>query len=361
MRVLHAVHAYPPSVGGSEQVVHRLSTGLAERGHQVEVVTKAHPDRGKTVDGIPVKGFEITPADLVEYRKWIRKGMQADRWDVVMTYHSKVWTHLGLIPFDHIAPRWVYAPTEFTDIDSAHPRHLVYYRTVEPLSLKRAARVMLLTQGDVDRAVALAGEGIRDHARVVPNGVDVDHWAEGTAGDVLDRHDLPEGPPIVLYVGGLWEHKHPEMLIDALDDLPEHHLVCAGPTKGRDHEMTARAQDRGVADRVHLLGPVEDEDLRALYHACTVHASASDNEGFGLTYLEAMACGKPVVAQPVGVIPELMETDAVVETATTPEGFAKAIAQVTEADASGNLEIVRRYDWETILDQLEALYEEVAP
>lgn len=361
MRVLHAVHAYPPSVGGSEQVVHRLSTGLAERGHQVEVVTKAHPDRGKTVDGIPVKGFETTPAGLVDYRRWIRKGMEADRWDVVMTYHSKVWTHLGLIPFDHIAPRWVYAPTEFTDIGSTHPRHLVYYRTVEPLSLKRAARVMLLTKGDVDRAVALAGESIREHTRVIPNGVDVDHWAQGKPGDVLGRLGLPEGPPLVLYVGGLWEHKHVEMLVDALPDLSEHHLVCAGPTKGRGKEIGARAQDRGVADRVHLLGPVEDEDLRALYHACSVHASASDNEGFGLTYLEAMACGKPVVAQPVGVIPELVEADAVVETATTAQGFATAIDRVTGQDASANLEIVRRYDWDTILDRLEALYGEVAP
>ncbi len=359
--MLHAVHAYPPSVGGSEQVVHRLSTGLAERGHQVEVVTKAHPDRGNTVDGIPVKGFETTPAGLVDYRRWIRKGMEADRWDVVMTYHSKVWTHLGLIPFDHIAPRWIYAPTEFTDIGSAHPRHLVYYRTVEPLSLKRAARVMLLTKGDVERAVALAGDEVRDHLRVVPNGVEVDRWAKGQAGDVLERLELPDGPPLILYVGGLWPHKHVEMLVDALGELPEHHLVCAGPTKDRDDEIRQRAKKAGVAERVHLLGPVEDGDLVSLYHACSVHASASDNEGFGLTYLEAMACGKPVVAQPVGVVPELVEQDAVVETATTPEGFAKAIAQVTGIDASRNAEIVQRYDWETILDELEALYEEVVP
>lgn len=361
MRVLHAVHAYPPSVGGSEQVVHRLSTGLAERGHQVEVATKAHPDRAKTVDGIPVKGFETTPAGWARYRRWVHDGVEADRWDVVMTYHSKVWTHLALIPFDTIAPRWVYAPTEFTDIGSAHPRHLVYYRTVEPMSLKRARRVMLLTQGDVDRAVALAGQDVSDHLRVVPNGTDVAYWADGEAGDVLDRLGLPDGPPLVLYVGGLWPHKHVEMLVDALADLPEHHLVCAGPTKDRADEITQRAKARGVADRVHLLGPVEDEDLRSLYHACSVHASASDNEGFGLTYLEAMACGKPVVAQPVGVIPELVEQEAVVETATTPEGFAQAIARASETDASANAELVQRYDWETVLDDLEALYEEVAP
>lgn len=360
VRVLHAVHAYPPEVGGSEAVVHRLSQGLQARGHEVEVATRHHPERGPRVDGVPVYGFEDEAAGWLDYRSWVKTGIEGDRWDVVMTYHSKVWTHLALAPFGGIQDRWIYAPTEFTDVASRLPHHLAYYRTLEPLSLRRAERVMVLTEHAAEQALELAGQAVRDRLSVLPNGTDVAFWQAGSADGVRERFDLPDQAPLVLYVGSLWPHKDVETLVDALAHLDEHHLVVAGPVEDRGEAIEARAGQAGVRGRVHLLGRVAREDLRTLYHAASVHASASRNEGFGLTFLEALACDRPVVAREVGVIPELVEQGADVRTADSAAGFADAIEAATRAPAGGNASIAKRYDWERIVDDLEALYQEVA-
>lgn len=360
VRILHAVHAYPPDVGGSEAVIARLSEGMVERGHEVEVATSAHPDRGDAVGGVPVHGFEVSPAGVWRYRRFVHAGVREDRWDVVMVYHSKVFTHLALFPFSGIQDRWVYCPTEFTDIDSAAPRHLIYYRTVEPSSLRKARRSIVLNKTDRERALDLAGPAIDDRVEVIPNGVDHAWWTGGEAGKVRSRLGLPEGAPLVVYAGGLWEHKDVETLVRAVARLDGVHLAVAGSEKGRREVVEQTVRAAGVEDRVHLLGRVAREDLRALYHAGDAFASASTNEGFGLVYLEAMACGLPVVAREVGVIPELVDAGADVLVADDVTGFARAIESVLGQPSDRNVEVAERYDWEHIVDAWLDVYREVA-
>jgi glycosyltransferase involved in cell wall biosynthesis len=359
VRVLHTVHEYPPSVGGSEAVVQRLSEGLLERGHEVEVATSPHEARGQTVDEVPVHEFAQTPWGALAYRRFVRQGLDGDRWDVVMTYHSKVFPHLALAPFRGLDDVWVYCPTEFTDIDSPMPRHLLYYRTVEPWSIERSAATMVLTERDRERAHEIA-EVAEDHVRVIPNGVDADYWIGGEAGSARERFDLPSDAPIALYVGGIWEHKRVDQLVDAVASLDDVHLALAGDPRGNRDEIEARAEDREIDDRVHVLGRVERDALRSLYQAVDVFASASENEGFGLVYLEAMACGLPVAARPVGVVPDLVDDDAVLQVANSVGSLARAIRELVDADGSANVDVARAYDWENVLDELEALYEEVA-
>lgn len=357
MRILHTVHAYPPQVGGTEQVVHRLSTGLIERGHRVEVATARHPKRDGDVEGVPVHGFTASPRGVLTYRRFVMDGIRDERWDVVMTYHSKVWTHLALFPFpEKLASRWVYVPVEFTDLGSSRPRHVAYYRTVEPLSLKRAACAVALTRADERRASQLTGG--QAEVTWIPNGVDHAFWANGEAGDVRQRYGLPDQAPLVTYVGGFWAHKHVPMLVDAVAHLETMHLVLAGDPRGRAQTVRQRARDRGIQGRVHLPGRMPREDVRALYHASTVHASASDNEGFGLTVLEAMACGLPVVARATGVAPELAEQGAVIEIVDDALGFAEAIERLS-GTGEMNRTVAKGYDWANILDRIEACYAEV--
>lgn len=359
MRVLHTVHVYPPDVGGSEAVVHRLSTGLADRGHEVEVATSAHPDRESSVDGIPVHEFPGGPLGAMRYRRFVHRGVDEDRWDVVMTYHSKVFTHLSLAPFSKVQDRWVYCPTEFTDLASPALRHRLYYGMLEARSLRRARRSVLLTERDVDRALDVAGEEVEDRLRVVPNGVDHAWWAKGEAGDVRERLDLPDQGRLVVYVGGLWEHKDVETLVGGISRLRGVHLALVGDARGRREDVERRARAVGAPNRVHVLGHVDREDLRALFHAADAFASASRNEGFGLVFLEAMACGLPVVARPVGVVPELVDEGADVLVAYNVEGFARALETAIGQDAPANRRIAERYRWENVVDRWEAVYREV--
>ncbi len=359
VRVLHTVHAYPPDVGGTEAVVARLSQGLVERGHEVEVATKEHPERRGRVEGIPVHGFATNPAGVSRYRRFVNRGVSEDRWDVVMTYHSKVFTHLSLYPFGKVKDRWVYCPTEFTDVDSRAVRHRAYYRTVEPASLRKARRSIVLTEKDRERAVEIAGEEIRDRLRVIPNGVDHAWWGKGEEGNVRAALGVPEGVPLVVYAGGLWEHKDVRTLVAGLGRLRGVHLVVAGDRMGRGEELRRWAREVGAPNRVHFVGRLERERLRSLLHAADVFASASTNEGFGLVFLEAMACGLPVVAREVGVIGELLGKGAEVVVAEDANGFARGIESVLGDASKRNVEIARGYGWEGVVDAWLSVYEDL--
>jgi glycosyltransferase involved in cell wall biosynthesis len=109
---------------------------------------------------------------------------------------------------------------------------------------------------------------------------------------VRDRYGLPED--YLLWVGGL-EHPDPRKRVAALAearrDLP---LVLAGPTKAWAHELPD----------VTLTGHVSDQELAALYTGARALVVASDDEGFGLPIVEALACGAPVVACEVPALRE---------------------------------------------------------
>ncbi len=98
--------------------------------------------------------------------------------------------------------------------------------------------------------------------------------------------------------------------------------------------------------------------LEDLFHICAIYASASTFEGFGLTFLEALASGKPVVCRPVGVAPELVrETDNVV-LADSQEAFVAAVLKLLREgyEPEESRRVAARYDWEKVVDQVEALY-----
>ncbi len=116
----------------------------------------------------------------------------------------------------------------------------------------------------------------------------------------------PHGGPRLLFVGNLVPNKGAATVLEAFIRLAGEHdgltLTIAG-SADEDYagELRARAAQAGVGERVDLLGFVEHAELPALYRAADVFAAPSRYEGgLGLVYLEAMACGLPVVARAAG-------------------------------------------------------------
>jgi glycosyltransferase involved in cell wall biosynthesis len=116
---------------------------------------------------------------------------------------------------------------------------------------------------------------------------------------VRRRLELPER--FVLATGTLEPRKNLPRLIEAHAAIPDAPpLLLAGP-KGWEVEQALR----GMNENVRLLGYVSDEDLRALYHLCTVFAYPSLYEGFGLPLAEAMRCGAACLTSDLSSLPEV--------------------------------------------------------
>lgn len=137
-------------------------------------------------------------------------------------------------------------------------------------------------------------------------GVDLDAFAPRDR--VAAKALVGVGGSLVVSVGALIERKGHDVVIDAVAALPGVTLLIAGDGPLRA-ALAARAQRLGVADRVRLLGSVAHADLPALLAAADVMALASSSEGLANAWVEALACGTPIVITPIGGAAEVV-TDA---------------------------------------------------
>ena len=137
---------------------------------------------------------------------------------------------------------------------------------------------------------------------VVHNGIDLGRWStepteKGRA--LLARRGLAANP-YLLYVGGLEWRKNADTMLAAIahaSTTTTIDLAWAGRLDDSEiARLTALAQAHGVGERLKLLGFVDDAELAVLYRRSLAHLFVSRAEGFGLTLVEAMACGAPVIA-----------------------------------------------------------------
>jgi glycosyltransferase involved in cell wall biosynthesis len=157
-------------------------------------------------------------------------------------------------------------------------------------------------------AGALADRSIE----VVPLGVDLDRFAfEGDPRRTRQALDLPVDRPILLCVRRLVPRMGLERLLDAMAEVrharPDVLLLIAGSGFLAD-ALAERIRQRGLEGQVRMLGYVSEAELPGLYRTadlCVMPSIAL--EGFGLSTIEALSCGTPVLGTRVGATPEVLE------------------------------------------------------
>lgn len=144
---------------------------------------------------------------------------------------------------------------------------------------------------------------------LISPGVDIDRFKPNLPASHLRASlGLGAGQKLILSVGRLSRRKGFDQVIQALPKLlgKGQDVSYAVVGIGEDHDyLLGLAQAHGVADRVHLLGHVSPADLPLWYNACDLFAMPNrvvdgDTEGFGMVFLEAAACAKPVIAGDAG-------------------------------------------------------------
>lgn len=228
-----------------------------------------------------------------------------------------------------------------------------YRRWAYDGAARRADLVVTPSEHARGRIVELLGvEPAR--VRVIPHGINHDRFAPVPGprdAGLRARLRLPER--FVLYPANLWPHKNHERLVRALAAVrdPDLHLVLTGADYGRLGELVAVARAAGVAERVHHLGYVDEDDVPALLRAAEALVFPSLYEGFGSPPLEAMACGCPVASSTRASLGEILGEAALTFDAESVEAIAAAVERVTSDAAlrerlrAAGLERARRYSW----------------
>ncbi len=344
MRVLELGKFYPPDRGGMETALEDASSGLVGLGHEVTVIVAAGETAagtwqlqpGLTLERLArrgtVRSVPVIPGAVGAIRRWLRQ------------FDPHV-VHLHL-PNPGMGLAWLLANDRRPLVITFHSeivRQRLLRRLWEPWRsrlLNQATTIIATSQGLVDATPVLASR--RGRCEVVPLGVDVERFANAESSMVRTCHDQ-WGERFLLFVGRHVYYKGMPVLLRALRGTPMPLVVVGDGPMRAEWETFAGIHD--LRHQVFFVGRVEEDWLRAMYHACTalVLPSTEPAEAFGIVQLEAMAAGRPVVTTRVspGVesVPVHGETGLLVPPGDA-DGLRRALQSLwddpAKADAMGH-------------------------
>lgn len=187
-----------------------------------------------------------------------------------------------------------------------------------------------------------------DKIRVIPNGVDVSSFAPIPRPEAASKLGLEHQGFRVLYVGAIKKSKGVHHLlnatrglVEALDDSVELFLVGRG-----QYEREARllADELGIASSVRFVGRRPNDEIPLWINACDVAALPSLSEGFGVVLIEAMACGKPVVATRCGGPEDIVNADTgILVPVEDQAALSRALREVLTSERRFDSSKIRQY------------------
>jgi glycosyltransferase involved in cell wall biosynthesis len=216
-----------------------------------------------------------------------------------------------------------------------YPRQQHYFRRFVPAVLRHSRAVIVISESTRRDLFRFYPEVHRDRVHVVLSGYDARRFPPESAR-------RPAQPPYALYVGNVLPHKNLLRLVEAFARAARHvpgRLVIRGSGR-RVHARSLRARigELGLESRVEWESYASVEELADLYQHASVLLLPSLHEGFGLTALEAMACGTPVITSNTSSLPEVVGDAALLVDPLDTEALARAIVRVlTDPTLAGEL------------------------
>jgi glycosyltransferase involved in cell wall biosynthesis len=310
-----------PQAGGAEAHLHETFGRLTQRGHEVTLLAsgwkgcEAHAE----LDGIEVHRAGARYTFSLAAPRYFRRRLRKRHFDVVVEDLNKVplftryWTHGPVVALVH----HLFGMTAFEE--AWFPLAAATWLLERPIPFVfRSAPTIAVsasTREDLGRR-GLDGERIE----VIPNGIDLALYTPGPAS-------MRTSEPSLLFLGRVKKYKRVDLLIRAVVLLESEGLSVtlrvAG--SGDDRPRLERiALKLGISDRVHFLGFVDEAQKLELFRTSWLHALTSANEGWGISIMEASACGTPSIASDA---PGLRESVVDGETGLlVPHGDVRALA-----------------------------------
>jgi alpha-1,3-rhamnosyl/mannosyltransferase len=349
-----------PGIG---RYVANLASALKQTTPELDLTLLRDPSAGTqrlTLPDLPALDCAISPFALSQQwrvRSILRRSQAA-------LYHSAYY----LMPYAPSVPSIV---TCYDLIPLIYPQYFtatqrLIFRTAHWLAL-RTARVTLAiseaTKNDLVRffyvdpqRIVVTPLAAAPHFQLPPH-VEINR--------VRQQYALPDR--YVLYFGSNKPHKNVPRLVEAFaalrirDQRSGIGLVIAGHWDQRYPEAKQAVEQLNLKDRVRFIGPVEDDDLPAVYGGAELFVFPSEYEGFGLPVLEAMACGVPVVCSNRSSLPEVAGDAALLCDPHDVESLARTIERALTDRAlrstlqQSGLARTAEYSWEqTARSTLEA-------
>ncbi len=377
MKVLITSDWYKPVINGVVTSVINLANGLEEKGHEVRIVTlsnnmRSHVDGNVTYIG-SVSAGKIYPNARIRVslsRKLINELIE---WkpDII---HSQCEFSTFIIA-KYIARK--------CDAPIVHTYHTVYEDFTHYFSpSRRVGRYMvslfsrkLLTRTDAVVAPTdkvkelLESYGVKEPIYTAPSGLELKEIysaIEESDRDALRTElGIQKDESVLVYLGRIAKEKNIEEILDMLNTVEGPRLLIVGDGPYR-HHVEEKVKKLKLEDRVIFTGMVSPEEVAKYYRVGDVFVSASQSETQGLTYIEAMACGLPILCKEDACLDEVVDNGVNGFTYSTQEEFEKELKKLLEDEAyrekmgENAADTIRKYySTEAFAENAEHIYTDV--
>jgi len=327
MRVAFVTFEYPPFIGGGAGIyATNVTRELAELGHEVTVFTPQIGSIESFSDNEKLKVCRIALNDNLPFKAlqfWVKlpeaimEAESGNKFDIIHFNGLSYWfvkNKLSMAPHvvtihhlvtDAIKCNNMSLISRFMDI-SGENNFLMSF--IEKRCVKCADKIISVskfTKKQIVENYKLNPEKIN----VIYNGIELKEqtFTKQELEELKKQFNIPQ-EPVVLFVGRVADpRKGLDLLLKSFKNVLEKIdsiLLVVG--KGDQTEARTLSMSLGIQDYVIFTGFVDESTLKKCYALCDVYVIPSRLEGFGLTILEAMAAGKPVIATDVGAIPEII-------------------------------------------------------
>ena len=389
MKILQVIPYFYPAwtYGGPVRIAYELSKRLVERGHDVTVYTTDALDKssrlrsgGKTldIDGIKVCYFKNLSNNLAfNHHLFISPGMilpmrgECQNFDILHLHDFRGFQSLVAYHYakKHGPPCVLQAHGEIPRIAQKQMLKKMFDLFIGYKILRDASKVIAVTKTEAKQYGSMSVS--EDKIEVVPNGIDLSEFANlPKRGEFRRKNSLNDSQKIILYLGRLNKVKGLDLLARAFAglsrDLDNARLVVVGPDDGYLPTLKKLIEELKIKDKVLFTGPLYGKDKLGAYVDADVYVLPSAYEIFGITALEALACGTPVIVTDRCGIAEWIGSNVGYVVQYDQEQLQHALLHILgdikmrqEFGEKGKLLVRERFNWEKIAEQVENLYERV--
>lgn len=375
MRLGYFITKFPPITGGGESHIELVAGQMAKRGHEVHIITAPHPERSSAehpyiiheIDGLTDAGIDFSAVASIV------KILENNSFDILHVVNYEALLYYSFIQHSKGITKIIFS-TYNTPIHGKR----IFGGIGNNFQIEKQVVGQALKNMPIDRFIVNSEafqDGFNDlgvspeKTTRIDFGIDLDIFKPGFS----KKQAVDSSEVLMLCTSRFVSRKGIEFLIKSLDFLPTNYrLYLTG--SGSIHDQATHSYLVSLAkqykDRITLGTQKKSlEEMITLYRLADIFVMPSEYEGFGLTALEAMACGTPVIATRAQGLREFVhhgETGLLVDYAS-PEQIAKAAVTITNDLSLRNLLITKAlqqakeyYNVSDMINGYEHAYQQVA-
>ncbi len=361
MKILHVCNHFYPNVGGIETYVKELSKNLIKLGHTSDVLCLDTKYKGsllpreEVVEGIKV--FRTGCLDLKFYKLAPHVLKYVKDYDIVHVHAVSFFTDFfSLTKPLHKKPLVLSTHGGIFHTKKIMPLKNAYFFGWEKMILKNFDQIFAHSVNDKELFSKIAPD---NKINLIPYSL---YFADYQVPRRFTKNSM-------LFVGRMGKNKRIDRLISVLknvsDKINDATLVLVGEYLKDDKGLLSMAKSLGVENKIISLGPKYGRDLIKIYASANIFVSAADYEGFGISVLEAMAAGCPVVVNDIRAFRNFVthgKTGYIIdytEEKEAADSIIEILGSNLEKISSEGRKYAKSYDWSIGASQAIEVYKNI--